>query len=211
MDPTNLAKIERGEKNATVDTLVRFATGLGVDLSIQLAPSDPKPGPDDGPKRRSSAFHEAAHFVATNVVGWPEPHEVSIARFDRTDGHVGLIPPSDMLVDDPKDAIFFDLAVVAYAGALAERRLGLVTDKDIASGATSDEAAAEVFAYGRNVDLIKARRKSERVVEERWREIEALATQLLLRTSLPGAEATAIVLAARRRAKIRNASKGARR
>lgn len=36
MEPTNLAKIERGEKNVTIDTLVRIADGLGVGLVVRL-------------------------------------------------------------------------------------------------------------------------------------------------------------------------------
>jgi transcriptional regulator with XRE-family HTH domain len=36
MEPTNLAKIERGEKNVTVDTLVRIANGLDVELVVKL-------------------------------------------------------------------------------------------------------------------------------------------------------------------------------
>lgn len=36
MDPTNLAKIERGGRNVTVDTLVRIAEGLGLDLRVRL-------------------------------------------------------------------------------------------------------------------------------------------------------------------------------
>ena len=37
MEPTNLAKIERGEKNVTVDTLVRIAAGLGTKLKVELS------------------------------------------------------------------------------------------------------------------------------------------------------------------------------
>ena len=44
MEPTNLAKIERGQKNVTVDTLVRIARGLGVDLTVTFST----------PKRRAS-------------------------------------------------------------------------------------------------------------------------------------------------------------
>lgn len=36
MEPTNLAKIERGTRNVTIDTLVRIADGLGVELSVRL-------------------------------------------------------------------------------------------------------------------------------------------------------------------------------
>jgi transcriptional regulator with XRE-family HTH domain len=36
MEATNLAKIERGEKNVTVDTLRRIAEGLGLDLVIRF-------------------------------------------------------------------------------------------------------------------------------------------------------------------------------
>ncbi|MGH7434566.1 MAG: helix-turn-helix domain-containing protein [Polyangiaceae bacterium] len=36
MEPTNLAKIERGQKNVTVDTLVRIAAGLGTGLKVEL-------------------------------------------------------------------------------------------------------------------------------------------------------------------------------
>ncbi len=42
MDPTNYAKIERGKKNVTFDTLVRIADGLGVKLSVRLS-SAPAP------------------------------------------------------------------------------------------------------------------------------------------------------------------------
>jgi transcriptional regulator with XRE-family HTH domain len=38
MEPTNLAKIERGQKNVTIDTLVRIADGLGLDLTINFKP-----------------------------------------------------------------------------------------------------------------------------------------------------------------------------
>jgi len=37
MDPTNLAKIERGAKNVTVDTLRRIADGLELDVVIKFA------------------------------------------------------------------------------------------------------------------------------------------------------------------------------
>ena len=36
MDPTNLAKVERGARNVTIDTLVRIADGLGLDLTVKL-------------------------------------------------------------------------------------------------------------------------------------------------------------------------------
>jgi transcriptional regulator with XRE-family HTH domain len=36
MEPTNLAKIERGQKNVTVDTLRRIADGLGVSLVVRF-------------------------------------------------------------------------------------------------------------------------------------------------------------------------------
>ena len=38
MHPMNYAKIERGKKNVTFDTLLRIADGLGVELSITLLP-----------------------------------------------------------------------------------------------------------------------------------------------------------------------------
>lgn len=36
MDPTNLAKIERGTKNVTIDTLMRIAAGLGIELVVKF-------------------------------------------------------------------------------------------------------------------------------------------------------------------------------
>jgi transcriptional regulator with XRE-family HTH domain len=36
MHPMNYAKIERGKKNVTFDTLLRIADGLGVELTITL-------------------------------------------------------------------------------------------------------------------------------------------------------------------------------
>lgn len=36
MEPTNLRKVERGEKNLTVDTLRRIAGGLGMRLEVRL-------------------------------------------------------------------------------------------------------------------------------------------------------------------------------
>ena len=36
MEPTNLAKIERGEKNVTLDSLRRIADGLGVELIVRF-------------------------------------------------------------------------------------------------------------------------------------------------------------------------------
>jgi transcriptional regulator with XRE-family HTH domain len=36
MHPMNYAKIERGKKNVTFDTLLRIADGLGLDLSVKL-------------------------------------------------------------------------------------------------------------------------------------------------------------------------------
>jgi transcriptional regulator with XRE-family HTH domain len=36
MHVANYARIERGKKNVTVDTLLRIATGLGVDLVMRL-------------------------------------------------------------------------------------------------------------------------------------------------------------------------------
>lgn len=38
MDPANYAKIERGQKNVTFDTLLRIADALGLELRITLAP-----------------------------------------------------------------------------------------------------------------------------------------------------------------------------
>lgn len=39
MEPTNLAKIERGTINVTADTMRRIADGLGVDLVLKLSPT----------------------------------------------------------------------------------------------------------------------------------------------------------------------------
>jgi transcriptional regulator with XRE-family HTH domain len=36
MHPVNYAKIERGQKNVTFDTLLRIADGLGLDLSVRV-------------------------------------------------------------------------------------------------------------------------------------------------------------------------------
>jgi ribosome-binding protein aMBF1 (putative translation factor) len=36
MDPTNLAKIERGKVNVTADTMRRIAEGLGLEVVLQL-------------------------------------------------------------------------------------------------------------------------------------------------------------------------------
>lgn len=36
MEPTNLAKVERGEKNVTIDTLRRFAEGLELGLEVRF-------------------------------------------------------------------------------------------------------------------------------------------------------------------------------
>lgn len=47
MEPTNYAKIERGKKNVTYDTLLRIADGLGVELTVKLvlpASKETKPG-----------------------------------------------------------------------------------------------------------------------------------------------------------------------
>jgi len=35
MEATNFAKIERGEKNVTLDTLRRIADGLGIELIVK--------------------------------------------------------------------------------------------------------------------------------------------------------------------------------
>jgi len=39
MEPTNLAKIERGKVNVTADTMRRIADGLGLELVLRLAPA----------------------------------------------------------------------------------------------------------------------------------------------------------------------------
>ncbi len=36
MHPVNYAKIERGRKNVTFDTLLRIADGLGVELAVRF-------------------------------------------------------------------------------------------------------------------------------------------------------------------------------
>jgi len=44
MDPANLLKVERGQKNVTLDTLLRIADGLGMELVVRLRPAK-KPRP----------------------------------------------------------------------------------------------------------------------------------------------------------------------
>lgn len=36
MHPMNYAKIERGQKNVTVETLLRIADGLGIEVGIEF-------------------------------------------------------------------------------------------------------------------------------------------------------------------------------
>jgi transcriptional regulator with XRE-family HTH domain len=45
MHPANYARIERGKKNVTLETLMRIAEGLGVELIVVLAASKPPKSP----------------------------------------------------------------------------------------------------------------------------------------------------------------------
>lgn len=47
MDRENYAKIERASINVTVDTLVRIASGIGVQLEIEFVPSASHRRPPD--------------------------------------------------------------------------------------------------------------------------------------------------------------------
>ncbi len=42
MEPTNLAKVERGTRNVTIDTLARIADGLGIELNVTFSSAPPR-------------------------------------------------------------------------------------------------------------------------------------------------------------------------
>lgn len=42
MSRTNFARVEHGKTNVTIDTLVRIAAGLGLDLRVEFAPKTSK-------------------------------------------------------------------------------------------------------------------------------------------------------------------------
>lgn len=43
MTQPQIARLERGDVNPTMDTLVRVAVGLGIELTINVTPADRKP------------------------------------------------------------------------------------------------------------------------------------------------------------------------
>lgn len=143
--------------------------------------------------RRFVAYHEAAHHVASYRL-FP----------DRVRGRVTIVPEGcvaghnfeeTMWERDPES--FKAQVVILYAAAAAELRLDSSLVEEIRAGARADDAMAEELLGGLGLELEpKLRRRAADLVAEHWREIRAVARELLRRETLSGREAELVCDAA---------------
>ncbi len=152
-----------------------------------------------------AAYHEAGHFVAQYRLTPDDGTErVSIVPGEGTLGHHA---PASGLEDHfrLRDGVAeYDPAaveaeiVILYAGAAADLHLDPSREEEVRAGAGSDDAkAAELLRdhLGRNRER-DLRQRAADFVAEHWREIEAVAAELLERKTLNGTEAELILDAA---------------
>jgi len=145
------------------------------------------------------AIHESAHAIASCLFNL-KLVSVSIQRsiIAQRDGtwarFAGLTELSSS-----EDAVSF--AIVCLAGPAASKRFGDEDESgmkgdfrgaddgiDRATGELRSFPSIGAYARRRAALTLHVRAEAERIVEERWREIDTIALQLLQRQSLDGAE-----------------------
>ena len=155
-----------------------------------------------------TAYHEAGHTVAAHALGAPVGR-VTIVPTDEYNGaslHGRIISRREIVAFEygsissfVGETVALRTVIIAFGGMVAQRRYsphGLrrwhwSTDhehiRDIVYRVVGDDATEAKHWYGR------ALRRTERIIEQRWREVDALALALLEKRTLSGAEATAAI------------------
>jgi hypothetical protein len=146
-----------------------------------------------------TAYHEAGHFVTRHhLTPEEDPGPVSIIPDAGVDGfHSAVVPQALDVVPD--------FITVLYAGAAAELRFDPSRDAEVRSGSRTDDMAAATLLRGGFEGLgpglgehreEELRERARALVAEHWREIQALATELMKVHWLDGVEAGLICDAA---------------
>ncbi|HEU4384031.1 MAG TPA: hypothetical protein VFR85_11095 [Anaeromyxobacteraceae bacterium] len=143
--------------------------------------------------RRLVAYHEAGHRVASYRL-FP----------NRVRGRVTIVPDGDSAGHTFEEGMWQTdstsierQVVILYAGAVAELRLDRSRVEEIRAGARHDDAVAERLLGGIGLELEpKLRRRAAELVAEHWREVRALAKELLRHQTLSGREAELVCDAA---------------
>jgi len=154
-----------------------------------------------------TAFHEAGHFVAccyltpdhgtTQVSIVPDKKEGSAGHHSRLEGP-GPVRGAGTMEDpfqyDPKE--IKNYVVTLYAGAAAELRLDPSRTKEVSAGAEYDDRIAAQWlgdgvpgdhpGLGDATAEKRCRQRAATLVKKHWREIEAIAGELLVQREIDG-------------------------
>lgn len=143
--------------------------------------------------KRSTALHEAAHFVAAYALGrHVGVYSVSVEAQSDYLGLVSGESPEDESADALKDGI-----VSLYAGFAAMVYADPGSEEYARAGSESDDEMAERFIsllglpQSETEDELRARAAT--LVAENWHLVEALATDLLTERTIDGEEAAWVV------------------
>ncbi len=150
--------------------------------------------------RAEVAYHEAPHFVASYRIGLDNLHFITIeSHLDAAGQCVGDCPLPDNATNEQIESF----VVGIYAGYSAQVRFNPASRERARAGAAdddqrADEALARMALHPEDHEQrIRAlRARADAFVEKHWREISALAHDLLTYNAIEADEASLIVDAA---------------
>lgn len=150
---------------------------------------------------RTVAYHEAGHAVMAIALGI-NLQKVTLIPENDSAGHCKLekISVGDGADDSPRACKRIEsLAMISLAGAIAQRiqnRRSLRHYRSMPDYKSACDAAMALNGSGRQeaawLKWIEIR--TEDILRFRWRAVEALSQELVLRRTLKGSEARAVVL-----------------
>jgi hypothetical protein len=144
-------------------------------------------------ERLYAAFHEAGHAVIALHVGLGLNH-VTIARWDVGEwvGHCRTQPCANPTIEAPSVELTEAGVVFSWAGYFAALRAGC-DEQNAVAGARSDLDRAHALEpyIARPSDVLVEH--SQRLVEQQWSAIEAVAKALLRRRTLTADQVVKIV------------------
>lgn len=117
-------------------------------------------------RRRTVAFHEAAHIAVSEALGWT----LQYAWITDEQGEMGDVPPAGIDPDEKK----IESAVISMAGPAANERLLGYTPY----GCEHDEQAAIDALAGMPVDFDEIAAAADELVVENWDRIIELSDHL---------------------------------
>lgn len=146
--------------------------------------------PNSYQRAKATCHHEASHIVCAMT------RRIPIARVaiaPHCDANLAGVATYAAAGDD------FDMIVAALGGGIAERKFTGIQNEDGVAGDREDIVGILTMRYGREISSLDAPivaaagREAEKIVEQRWPEIQALAAELVKRFEIKETEIREIV------------------